>query len=174
MSWTQCNLNELNRLKNFGDTCEKLKKKSENWFFNVKFDLVRGGARLRFIAKRLGRPSFFIKRSHLSNIRVKSEGVVATAWWVGVEWPLLLGALFQKIVHTDSMLKPKFALLSSLNESRKIHRSLPFSCLAPPPPSSLHRAAFMPFKLTLLSTAPEAGLVIPVHSDVSKLHWRLY
>jgi len=63
---------------------EKVGKKS---IFCVKFDLVRGGARLHFIAKRLDRPSFLIKRSHFSNIRVKSEGVVATAWWVGVEWP---------------------------------------------------------------------------------------
>jgi len=55
-------------------------KKSEKSSFCVNFDLVREGARLHFTAKRLGRPSFFVKRSHLSNIRVKSEGVVATAW----------------------------------------------------------------------------------------------
>ena len=60
--------------------CQKTEKKSEQSIFCVKFDLVRGGTRLHFIAKRLGTPSFFIKRSHLSNIRVKSEGVVATAW----------------------------------------------------------------------------------------------
>jgi len=59
----------------------KTEKKSEKsfFFFCVKFDLARGDARLHFIAKRLGKLSVFIKRSHLSNIRVKSEGVVATA-----------------------------------------------------------------------------------------------
>jgi len=65
---------------------QKTEKKSEKSSFCVKFDLVCGGAGLHSIAKRLGRPSFFIKRSHLSNIRVESAGVVATAWWVGVEW----------------------------------------------------------------------------------------
>jgi len=57
----------------------KTEKKSENRFFCVKSDLVRGGARLHFISKRFGRPSFFSKRSHLSNLQVKSEGVVTTA-----------------------------------------------------------------------------------------------
>jgi len=63
---------------------EKRRKSRKQSSFCVKFDLVRGNVRLHLIAKRLGgRPSFFIKRSHLSNIRVRSEGVVATAWWVG-------------------------------------------------------------------------------------------
>jgi len=59
---------------------QKTKKKSEKSSFRVKFDLVCWGARLHFTAKRLRRPSFFIKRSHLSDIRMKSEGVVETAW----------------------------------------------------------------------------------------------
>jgi len=86
MSWTQCDLKEQNRLKNFGDL-EKRTKSRKKSSFCEKFGLVCGGARLHFIAKRFGRPSFFIQRSNLSNIRVKSEGVVATAWCVGVEWP---------------------------------------------------------------------------------------
>jgi len=88
MSWTQSNLKEQSRLKNFGNIIEKRKKIRKKSSFCVKFDLVRWGAGLHFIAKRLGMPSFFIKRSHLSNIRVKSEGLVASAWWVGVEWPI--------------------------------------------------------------------------------------
>ena len=67
-------------MKNFGDIIKKTEKKSEKSIFCVKFELVRRCARLHFIAKRIDRPSFFIKRSHLSNIRVKSEEVVATAW----------------------------------------------------------------------------------------------
>jgi len=86
VSWTQRNLKEQNRLKNFGDIIEKRRKSRNKSSFCVKSDLVHGSARLHFVAKRLGRP-FFIKRSHLSNIRVKSEGVVATAWWVDVEGP---------------------------------------------------------------------------------------
>jgi len=72
----------VEKLRRYYRNTEKKRKKSS---FCVKFDLVCRGARLHFIAKRLGRPSFFIKRSHLSNIRVKSEGVVAAAWIVGVE-----------------------------------------------------------------------------------------
>jgi len=68
----------------------KTDKKSEKSSFCVKLELFRVDARLHFIAKWLDRPSFLIKRSHLSYIRVKSEGVVATAWWVGVEWPTYL------------------------------------------------------------------------------------
>ena len=77
MFWTQCDLQEQNRLKIFGEI-EKRKKSRKNSSFCVKSDLVCGGARLHFTSKRLVRPSFFIKRGHLSNIRVKSEGVVAT------------------------------------------------------------------------------------------------
>jgi len=74
-------------VEKFRSFYRKTDKESEKSSFCVKFDLVCGRARLH-ISKRLGKPSFFIKRSHLSNIRVKSEGVVATAWWVSVEWPL--------------------------------------------------------------------------------------
>jgi len=59
---------------------QKTEKQSEKLSFCVKFDLVCGGARLHLIAKQLSRPSLFIKRSHLSDIRKKSERVVATAW----------------------------------------------------------------------------------------------
>jgi len=87
MSWTQCNLKEQNRLEKFGDIIEKRTKSRKKSSFCEKFGLVCGGARLHFIAKRLGSPSFFIKRSKLSNTRVKSEAVVVTAWWVGGEGP---------------------------------------------------------------------------------------
>ena len=87
MSQTQCTLKEQSQLKNFRDIIEKLRKSWEKSIFCVKFDFVCGGGTLHLIAKRLGRPWFFIKTSHLSNIRVKSVGVVATARWVGVEWP---------------------------------------------------------------------------------------
>jgi len=88
MSWTQCNLNVQNRSRNFGDIIEKRRKRRKKIEFLRKIRPCSQGARLHFIAKRLDRPSFFVKRGHLSNIRVKSEGVVATAWWVGVEWPI--------------------------------------------------------------------------------------
>jgi len=75
----QCSVTVQYRLKNSGDIIEKRTKSRKKSSFCVKFELVCGGARLHFIAKRLGRPSFFIKRSHVSSIRVKSEGFVATA-----------------------------------------------------------------------------------------------
>jgi len=60
---------------------KKGEKVGKNRFLRkIQFYFAGGGARLHFNAKRLGRPSFFIKRSNLSNIRVKSEGVVATVW----------------------------------------------------------------------------------------------
>jgi len=86
---------------------------------------ICGGARLHFIAKRLGRPSFFIKGSHLSNIRVKSEGVVSTAWWISVEWPsgflevFMQSTLKRVLVERDSFKKDEFRILNSWFELPK-------------------------------------------------------
>jgi len=92
-------------VEKFGDIIEKRRKSRKKSSYCVKFDLVRGGARLHFNAKRLGRPSFLIQKKSFKQHTSEIKGVVCncSVSWRGMTLLLLLHRKIKIFEHKGSI-----------------------------------------------------------------------